>query len=180
MLTRTLFADAGKSAFEPLSGVTGPVLQGAQQLAALNVQATQAALAEFTQLTQAILAAKSPAELGQLQIAALQAAPRKALAYASHVKEIVAAATAGQRSAAEAQVATAQAKLLETVQGALKNAPGSENTLALVKSAVAAANNAYDGVNKLSKQVSTVIEANATTITSAVNTASDAEATTAA
>ena len=171
MLTRTLFADASKSS------VAAPALQGAQQLAALNMKATQAALAEFAELARAIVAAKSPAEVGQLQVAALQAAPRKALAYAGHVKEILAAATAEQRAAAEAQVAGVQAKFLEAVQGALKNAPGSENTLALVKSAVAATNNAYDGVSKVSKQVSNVVEANVTTLVAAVNTSGAAEAT---
>jgi hypothetical protein len=43
----------------------------------------------------------------------------------------------------------------------VKNAPaGSENVVALVKSAVAAANNAYETVQKASKQAVEVAEAN--------------------
>ena len=47
------------------------------------------------------------------------------------------------------------------VDTAVKNAPaGSENAVALVKSAVAAANNAYESVHKASKQAVEVAEAN--------------------
>jgi hypothetical protein len=43
----------------------------------------------------------------------------------------------------------------------MKNAPaGSENVVSLVKSAVAAANNAFDGVQKATKQATDVAEAN--------------------
>ena len=94
------------------------------------------------------------------------------------VKQILTAASASQRSAIESQVADIQAKFLEAVDGALKNVPGSENTLALFKSAVAAANNAYEGVNNASKQVSDAVDANVTKVTeTAVNTSKGALAT---
>jgi hypothetical protein len=47
------------------------------------------------------------------------------------------------------------------VDTVVKNAPaGSENAVALVKSAVAAANNAYDTVQKAAKQATVAAEAN--------------------
>ena len=53
------------------------------------------------------------------------------------------------------------------VDTAVKNAPaGSENAVALVKSAVAAANNAYESVQKASKQATDMAEANFQAITS--------------
>jgi len=61
-----------------------------------------------------------------------------------------------------------QAKFLDTFNGALNNAPGSEQILALAKSAVAAANNAYEGVNKASKQVSDAVVANVTKVSETV------------
>jgi len=81
------------------------------------------------------------------------------------VKEILAAATAAQRKAVETRVAEVQAKFLEAINGVLKNAPGNEATLALVKSAVAAANSAYDSMNKASKQVSNALETNVAKVT---------------
>ena len=178
MLKINQFADANKASVDTLFGLTGQALQGAEQLAALNLQAIKTSLAEFAEGTQAALSAKSPAELVKLQTAALQAAPQKALAYGRQVKEIFTVATAGLRTAIEAQVADVQAKLLDAVNGALKNAPGSENTLGLFKSAVAAANNAYNGVNKATKQVSDAVDVNVTKATeTAVNASQSSLAT---
>jgi phasin family protein len=155
-----------------VTGLVGQASQGVQQLSELNLQAAKTTLNEFAELTQAVLAARSPAEAAQLQAAAWQAAPRKALAYGRQLNDILAAATRGQRAAVEAQVAEVQAKFLEAVQGVLKNAPGSANTVALVKSAVAAANNAYEGVSKASKQVTDVLDANVAKIVEGASNAS--------
>jgi len=52
------------------------------------------------------------------------------------------------------------------VDGALKNAPaGSENAVTLVKSAISAANNAYESVQKAAKQATDMAEANFTAVT---------------
>ena len=164
MLKINTFADANKASVDTLFGMSSQALQVAEQLAALNLQAIKTSTAEFAQLIQAALSAKSPTDLVDMQTAALQAAPQKALGYATQVKEIFAATAAGLRSAVEAQVADVQAKFLEAVNGLLNNIPGSESALALVKSAVAAANNAYDGVNKASKQVFDAVDANVTKV----------------
>jgi|KBSMisStandDraft_5_1062788.scaffolds.fasta_scaffold1051053_1 phasin family protein len=161
-------AEITKASVDTLIGLAGQAFAGVEQLAALNLQAVKTTLAEVEQDTQATLTAltaKSPADLLKLQAAALQAAPAKQAAYGRQVQQIFAAATAAQRTAVQAWVADAQAKFLEAINGALKNAPGSENTLALMKSAVAAANNAYESVNKASKQVSEAVEANVTKVT---------------
>ena len=66
----------------------------------------------------------------------------------------------------EEQASEAQRKFMSAVDNAVKNAPaGSENAVALVKSAVAAANNAYESVHKAAKQAADVAEANFQTIT---------------
>lgn len=164
-MNTTQFAASSKASVDTLFGLAGQALQGAEQLSALNLQVIKTSLAEFAEGTHAALSAKSPAELVSLQTAALQAAPQKALAYGRQVKEIFTAATAGQRAAVEAKVAEAQAKFLDAARGVLKDAPGSENTLVLLKSAVAAANNAYEGVNKASKKVADAVDANVTKVT---------------
>jgi phasin family protein len=177
MMNTNQFADANKASVDTLFGLTGQAFQGVEQLAALNLQVIKTSLAECAEGTQAALSAKSPEELVELQTTALQATPQKAVAYGRQVQEIFTTAVAGLRAAAEAQVADAQAKFLDGVNGALKNAPGAENTLALVKSAAAAVNNAYDGVNKASRQVSDAVDANVTKFTeSAVNTARNSRA----
>jgi phasin family protein len=160
MLNFNPFANVKQADLDNLLGLAGQALDGVEQLCALNLQAIKASTAELAQSTQAALSAKSPAELVQLQTAALQAAPEKMLAYARHTKEIFDAATSAQRAAIAAQAADVQAKFLDAVSGVLKNAPGSENTVVLVKSAVAAANNAFDSLNKAAKQALDTVEAN--------------------
>jgi uncharacterized protein YegP (UPF0339 family) len=50
---------------------------------------------------------------------------------------------------------------MSIVDTAVKNAPaGTENAVALVKSAVAAANNAFESVQKATKQAAEVADAN--------------------
>lgn len=160
MINTEQITQATKASVETIFGNAGEALQGVEQLVALNVQAFKTSLAEAGEFGKALMAAKGPQEVVGLQTAALQEAPKKAAAYAKQVKEIIEAATAKQRAAAQAQVADVQAKFLEAVTAVLKNAPGSENTLSLVKTAVATANNAYESVNKASKQMTDAVDAN--------------------
>lgn len=154
------FADAGKAAADSAFGLTTQALQGVEQLTALNLQVAKTLLAEAAQTTQQALSAKSLEEVLQLHAAALQAAPQKAAAYFRQVQDIVEPLFAAQRAAAEAKVAGVQAQVLDAVDGVLKAAPGSEGAVALVKQALTAANNAYEGVNQASKQFTEAVSAN--------------------
>ncbi len=71
----------------------------------------------------------------------------------------------------KAKAADAQKKFVGLVDNAAKNAPaGSETAVAVLKSAVAAANNAFESVQKAVKQASDIAEANFNTVAaSAVN-----------
>jgi phasin family protein len=166
MMSNPSAADSRAGA-DRLFGLARQAFDGVEQLCALNLQAIKASTDELAQFTQAALSAKTPADLVQLQASALKAAPEKALAYVRHAKAIFDAATAGQRNAINTQVADVQAKFLDAVSGVLKSAPGSENTVALVKSAIAAGNNAYEGLNKATKQALETVDANVTKATDA-------------
>lgn len=172
------FAAANKASVDTLFGLSSQAFEGVEQLAALNLQVIKTVLAESREASQVALEAKSPADLLKVHTAALQAAPQKAAAYGRQVQEILAPLAAAQRATIDAQVADLQAKFLEAVNGALKDAPGSEKILALAKSAVATANNAYEGVSKASRQVSDAVAANVTKATdSAVKSSQGALAT---
>ena len=162
------FTAANKASVATLFGLTGQAFEGAEQLAKLNLQTIKTLLAEAQESGQSALSAKSLPELMELQTAVLQAAPQKALAYGRQVQEIFTTLGAAQHAAFETQMADVQAKFLDTLNGALNNAPGFEPMLALAKSAVAAANNAYEGANKASKQVSDAVVANVTKVSETV------------
>jgi len=159
------FATAKTASVDALFGLAGQAFEGVEKLTALNLQAIKTSLAESAEATQSALSAKTPQDLFTLQSTLTKSGPEKAIAYGRQVKEILTDATAQQRAQFEAQFSDVQAKFLEAVNAVLKNAPGAENTLSLVKSAVAAANNAYEGVNKASKQVTEAVDANITKFT---------------
>ena len=121
----------------------------------------------------AAFSVKDAQELMTLQASLLQPAADKAAAYSRHVYDIAAATSAEVTKVAEAKAADAQAQFLSVVDGAMKNAPaGSENVVALMKSSVAAANNAFDGVQKAVKQATEVAESNFQAISASASKAS--------
>jgi phasin family protein len=142
-------------------GLAGKAFEGAETLAALNLQTLRTLMAESQETSRLASSTKDPAELIKLQAAALQAAPMKALAYGRQVKEVFATFGAARRVAYEDGIASAQAKFLEGVSTFFNNAPGSEKIVALAQSAVDASNDAYKGVNTVSKQLADTLAANA-------------------
>lgn len=167
MLTAEQFAAAQKANVETLFGLTNKAFEGVEKLVELNLQVAKAALGEVAETTRAALSVKDAQELLALQAGLLQPAAEKAAAYSRHLYDIAAATNAEVTKVAEQTAADAQAKFMNVVDTAVKNAPaGTENAVALVKSAVAAANNAYESVHKAAKQAADVAEANFQAVTS--------------
>jgi phasin family protein len=161
MLTAEQMIAAQKANIETLFGLTTKAFEGVEKLIELNIQAAKTAMTEAAQTTKAALSAKDPQELIALQTSLLQPAAEKAAAYGRYVYEIAASTGAEVSRVAEAQAAEAQAKFMSIVDTAVKNAPaGTENGVALIKSAVAAANNAIETAQKAAKQAAEVAEAN--------------------
>lgn len=171
MLTAEQILASHKANIETLFGLTHKAFEGVEKLVELNVQATKAALAETANHTQAVLGAKDAQELLALQAGLVQPLAEKTAAYSRHIYDIASAAGAELSKTFEGQAADAQKKFVGMVDNAAKNAPaGSETAVAVMKSAVAAANNAFESVQKAVKQASDIAEANFNTVaTSAVN-----------
>src|SRR5436190_10746388 len=167
MLTAEQFAAAQKANVETLFGLTNKAFEGVEKLVELNLQVAKAALGEVAETTRAALSVKDAQELLALQAGLLQPAAEKAAAYSRHLYDIAAATNAEVSKVAEETAADAQRKFMFVVDTAVKNAPaGTENAVALVRSAVAAANNAYESVHKAAKQAADVAEANFQAVTS--------------
>ena len=175
MLTPEQLVASQKANMETLYGLTAKAFEGMEKLVELNLQATKAALAESANHTQAVLSVKDAQELMALQSSLLQPSAEKAAAYSRHLYDIATSTQAEVAKVAEVQVADVQKKFAAIVETAAKNAPaGSENAVALVKSAMAAANNAYESVSKAAKQAADVAEANFTAVTNTAVKASQA------
>jgi phasin family protein len=161
MLTAEQLMAAQKANVETLFGLTNKAFEGVEKLVELNLQMAKAALGEAGDNARAAMSVKDAQELVALQASLLQPTAEKAAAYSRHVYDIAAATNAEVTKAVEAQLGDAQKKFMGLVDSASKNAPaGSENAVALMRSAVAAANNAFESVQKATKQAADVAEAN--------------------
>ena len=169
--TADQFVAAQKATLETLLSLTTKAFEGVEKLVELNIQVAKTSMAEAAETAHAALSIKDAQELLALQAGLLQPAAEKAAAYSRHVYDIVASTSADFSKAAEATLAENQKKVLAAVDTAVKNAPpGTESAVALVKSAMAAANNAYEGMHKAAVQATEVAEANFQSISnSAVN-----------
>jgi len=177
MLTADQVVASQKASVQTLFGLTHKAFEGVEKLVELNVQASKAALAETANHTQALLSAKDAQELLALQASLMQPLAEKAAAYSRHLYDIASGTGAEFSKAVEGQAADLQAKFMNLVDSAAKNAPaGSETAVAVMKSAVTAATNAFESVQKAVKQATDMAEANlaavSNTAVSATKTAS--------
>ncbi len=161
MLTVEQVMASHKANLETLFGLTGKAFEGVEKMVELNLAASKAALADASNHTQSVLSVKDAQELLALQSGLLQPLAEKTLAYNRHLYDIATGVTAEFSKNLESQTAEAQKKFMDVVDNAAKNAPaGSEAAVAIMKSSVAAANNALESVQKAVTQATEVAEAN--------------------
>lgn len=171
MLTAEQIMASHKANIETLFGLTQKAFEGVEKLVELNVQATKAALAETANNAQAVLNVKDAQELLALQASMVQPLAEKTAAYSRHLYDIAQSAGAEISKALEGQTAEAQKKFADLVESATQNAPaGSETAVTMMKSAMTAANSAFESVQKAVKQAGDMAETNFNTVSeSAVN-----------
>lgn len=161
MLTVEQVVASHKANLETLFGLTNKAFEGVEKIVELNLTASKAALAEANAHTQSMLSVKDAQELLALQSGLLQPLAEKTAAYSRHLYDIATSTSAEFSKNMEGQTADAQKKFMGLVDSAAKNAPaGSESAVAIMKSSVAAANNALESVQKAVKQATEMAEAN--------------------
>ncbi|GAC1390724.1 MAG: phasin family protein [Variovorax sp.] len=179
-LTADQIIAAQKANLETLFNLTSKAFEGVEKLVELNVTASKAALTEAQGTAQALLSVKDAQELLSLHAGLLQPLAEKTAAYSRHLFDIAQGTSAEFTKAFELKAAEAQQAFTGLVDNAAKNAPaGSETAVAMMKSAVAAASNAYESVQKVVKQASDVAEANFTAVSNTALTAAQNTAQTA-
>jgi phasin family protein len=161
MLTVEQIVASNKANLDTLFGLTTKAFAGVEKMVELNVTAAKAALAESTEHAKASLSVKDAQEFMALQAGMIQPLAEKTAAYSRHLYDIASSASAEFTKNVEEQAADAQKKLMGLVDTASKNAPaGSESAVTMMKSAVAAANNAFESVQKSVKQATEMAEKN--------------------
>jgi phasin family protein len=161
MLTAEQVLASQKAGVETLLGLTTKAFEGVEKIVELNMTAAKAAMTEAADTTQAIFNVRDAQELLALQASLFQPLAEKTAAYSRHLYEITSGTGAEFGKAFESQAAEVQKKIVALVDNAAKNAPaGSETAVAVMKSAMAAGNNALESVQKAVKQAADVAEAN--------------------
>ena len=150
-----------KASLESLQAIAAKSLEGFEKLAELNLAATKSTMEESAEQMKALFEAKDIKALADLAAGSAQPAADKMTAYAKHVYEITSDTTGELAKLVEKQFADSNRQLHAAIDAIAKNAPaGSEGVVTFMKSAVSAANTAYDQVNKATKQVVELAEAN--------------------
>ncbi|MFZ4479210.1 MAG: phasin family protein [Rhodoferax sp.] len=161
MLTVEQVLASQKANVETLMGLTAKAFEGVEKIVELNLTASKAALAESSEHAKALLSVKDAQELMALQSSLFQPLAEKTAAYSRHLYDIASGAGADFGKTLESQATEAQKKFMGLVDNAAKNAPaGSETAVAVMKSAVSAANNALESVQKAVKQATDVAQSN--------------------
>ncbi len=164
---------SGKAGIEALLVLANAQLSAYERLSSLSLDATRSAFEDSVSYARALLGAKDVQEWVNLSASAAQPALEKALAYSRKVYEVSSQSQGEFTKLMEAQAAEMNRNMAAMLDKFAKNAPaGSDVAVAAVKSAIAAANTAYDSFSKVAKQASEIAEAN---MSAAANAAKDAK-----
>ena len=139
----------------------GIAFEGTERLIELNLKVARATFADSAKAAKSLVNVKDVQGLLSLGPTAAHPGVEKAADYARSVWEIASATQAEFSKLVEERVAEFNKTVVATLDKVAKSGPaGSDVAVAAVKSAIAAANSAYDSAVKAAKQVADLTEAN--------------------
>jgi phasin family protein len=167
------FAAANKASVDALLSLANTALASAERIAALNLNTARSMLENGVANTKAVLGAKDPREALSLSAAQIKPAVEQSVAYNRSLYEISAQTKEEVSKQLESQFGDFQKQVASLLEKTAKNAPaGSDVAVAAVKSALEAANSAFDNMKNVVKQATELTEANLAKATStAINAA---------
>jgi phasin family protein len=152
---------AQKANVETLLAVANAQFAAFEKLANISAGAVKSAFEDSITNTRALLGAKDVQEFVTLQNSFAQPAIEKVIAYSKSVYGVATETNSELTRVAERRVAEWNENFTTLLDKVSKNAPaGSDVAVAAVKSMLAAANSAYDNMNKVAKQATEIAEAN--------------------
>ena len=165
---------AQKRNVEAFLGLSQKAFENVEKVVVLNLQTTKATLDEAR---DTVLSTKDPKAIFNAQGEMLQPAIEKATAYGRDLYEIAMQASTELNKTMESHVVQARKQMLAFIDDAVKNAPaGSENVTNLFKTGLLAANEAFDGVQRMAKQAGEAVEANVNAVAAKASKAAPAKA----
>lgn len=155
------FNSTNKAGIETLASLASVTFAGMERLAALNLNTARTLLEQGADTSRAVLAARDAQALLSLQDKLAKTDAEQAADYSRRVYEIANQTREALSNVVESQVSELNANLGMKLDQAVKTAPaGSDLAINALRSALSAANSAYDSINKAARQAGELAEAN--------------------
>jgi len=168
LTTPAQVAELQKSQLDALFALSHTMFEATEKLVDLNLAATKALMEESAERAQALYGVKDVQDLLAVGTSFAQPTLDKVVSYNRNVYGIASGAGADVSKLLETQITQTNKQVAEIIEFASKNAPtGSEPAVSMFKSALAAANTAYDTFSKASKQAVDMAESNFSAATAA-------------
>jgi len=154
------------------NAVAHALLAATEKLSSLNVSACRSAIDGATDVAQSLSSVKDPNQLMALSGASAQPSVEKFVNYTRELTGIANGVSAEIGKVFQQQVSDSNRRMADLLDYVAKSAPpGSEQALAMLRSAVAAGNTAFDTASKVSRQTADWAQANLATATKATGSA---------
>jgi len=157
-----------RAGVETLVTLANAAFAGAERLAALNLNAARTLLEDSAANTRALLAVKDVQDLVSLQNTLAQPGLEKATDYSRSVYQIATETREALSEVVEGQVSELNKNASLALDRAVKTAPaGSDLAVNAMRSALSAANSAYDSMSKAARQAAEMAQATLAVATAA-------------
>ena len=154
------------------NAIAHALLAAAEKLSSLNVSAARGVIDSATDAAQSLSGVRDPNELMALSSASAQPTVERLVSYTRELAGIANGVNAEIGKVLQQQVTDSNRRMAEMLDYVAKSAPaGSEQALALLRSAVFAGNTAFDTASKVSRQTADWAQANLATAAKATSSA---------
>jgi len=162
-------ANTHKAGVETFMTIANATFAGAERLAALNLNAARTIMEDSAAKTRALLAVKDVEALVSLQKSLAHPDSESLSTYSRRVYEIASQTQEALSLLADIQISELNKNLGLALDKAVETAPaGSDVAVNALRSAISAANSAYDSMSKAARQATEIAEANLVVATAAI------------
>lgn len=161
------FSNATKASFDAqiaaITAFTQKAFANVEKVVELNMAVAKESFEESKAVAQQFMSAKGAQEFVSLTTSKAKPSAEKAIAYGRQLAAIAASAQADFSREAELQLAETRHKFSTMVDDVTRNAPaGTEQVVAMVKTAIGNANAGFDQMTKTAKHAADTLETNVT------------------
>lgn len=161
MMTPEQFLSAMKQSQAAMVEMAARTIECMEKHVDLNMKAAKATLADATEATNQLMGVKDVSDFANVAQTIAQPNLSKTASFNRNLYNINAETTAEFVKLVESRMEEANKAMANAINEMSKNAPaGSEGMVAMMKSAFAASNSAFEAVSKASKQVAEMVETN--------------------